>query len=266
MASIGSISGSSGTSSLYNSANIISGLASGMDTEGMIEGLVQSYQNKIQTLNNKATKIQWKQDSYQSIISKMAAFSSKYTSYTSATNLLSSSFFRSAVKVAPQGENADKVSASGRTDSDVILNSVSQLATAARYVTASKLNGDTGNTVTADEAMDFNSDVTLGTLSGSLSFSYGSKSVSINFDEVTDRIGVDEDGNKVELTAQEKAQKVADLIKEKLGNEKITLSNGESVSAADRIGVDVNPSASPPPATLSSGPWASGIPATRITL
>ena len=241
MASIGSISGSSGTSSLYNSANIISGLASGMDTEGMIEGLVQSYQNKIQTLNNKATKIQWKQDSYRSIISKMAAFSSKYTSYTSATNLLSSSFFRSAVKVAPQGENADKVSASGRTDSDVILNSVSQLATAARYVTASKLNGDTGNTVTADEAMDFNSDVTLGTLSGSLSFSYGSKSVSISFDEVTDRIGVDEDGNKVELTAQEKAQKVADLIKEKLGNEKITLSNGESVSAADRIGVDVNP-------------------------
>ena len=63
MASIGSISGSSGTSSLYNSANIISGLASGMDTEGMIEGLVQSYQNKIQTLNNKATKIQWKQES-----------------------------------------------------------------------------------------------------------------------------------------------------------------------------------------------------------
>ena len=45
MASISSISGSSGTSSLYNSANIISGLASGMDTEGMIESLVHSYQN-----------------------------------------------------------------------------------------------------------------------------------------------------------------------------------------------------------------------------
>ena len=81
MASIGSISGSSGTSSLYNSANVISGLASGMDTEGMIEGLVQSYQNKIQTLNNKATKIQWKQDSYRSIISKMAAFSSSVRNF-----------------------------------------------------------------------------------------------------------------------------------------------------------------------------------------
>ena len=78
MASIGGVSGSSGTSSLYNSANIISGLASGMDTEGMIESLVKTYQNKIQTLNNKATKIQWKQESYRNIISKMAAFSSKY--------------------------------------------------------------------------------------------------------------------------------------------------------------------------------------------
>ena len=53
------------TSSLYNSANVISGLASGLDTEGMIEGLVQSYQTKIQNLSNKATKIEWKQEAYR---------------------------------------------------------------------------------------------------------------------------------------------------------------------------------------------------------
>ena len=48
MASIGGVRGNNMTSSLYNSANVISGLASGLDTEGMIEGLVQSYQTKIQ--------------------------------------------------------------------------------------------------------------------------------------------------------------------------------------------------------------------------
>ena len=173
MASIGSISGSSGTSSLYNSANIISGLASGMDTEGMIEGLVQSYQNKIQTLNNKATKIQWKQESYRSIIAKMTAFSSKYASYTSSTNLMSSAFFRSAVKVAAQGKNGEKVTASGRTDSDVVLNGVSQLATAARYTVKTGdagLKGDGGNAVTAEGSMKFDQTVELGTLSGSMSF------------------------------------------------------------------------------------------------
>lgn len=240
MASISSLGGSSSVSSLYNSANVISGLASGMDTEGMIENLVKTYQNKIQTLNNKATKIQWKQDSYRNIISKMAAFSSKYTSYTSSTNLLSSSFFNSAVKVAPQGENADKVSATGRTESDILLNSVSQMATAARYVTNGAFKGGAGNAVTAEKELDLNSDVTLGTLSGSLGFTYGSKDVSISFDEVTDRIGVDEDGNDLGLTTEQKKEKLVDLIKEKLGNEKITLSSGESVSAADRIGVKID--------------------------
>ena len=53
MASISSIMGSSSsTSSIYGSrnTNIISGLASGMDTESMIEGMVQSYQQKIISL------------------------------------------------------------------------------------------------------------------------------------------------------------------------------------------------------------------------
>ena len=37
MASISGATRSNMTSSLYNSANVISGLASGLDTEGMIE-------------------------------------------------------------------------------------------------------------------------------------------------------------------------------------------------------------------------------------
>ena len=141
MASINGVGSSSSISGLYNSANIISGLASGLDTEGMIESLVKSYQNKIQTLNNKATKLGWKQEAYQSIISKAYAFSSKYTSYMSGTNLLAASFFNSAVKIATMGANKDKVSATGRTESDIRLTSVKQLATSARYSTASNQIG-----------------------------------------------------------------------------------------------------------------------------
>ncbi|MDE7010973.1 MAG: flagellar filament capping protein FliD [Oscillospiraceae bacterium] len=241
MASIGGVGGSSGISGLYNSANIISGLASGMDTEGMIESLVQSYQNKILGLNNKATKIQWKQDAYRSIIAKMTAFSSKYASYTSSTNLMSSAFFNSAVKVAAQGKNGEKVTASGRTDSNVVLNGVSQLATAARYTTkAPGLKGDSGTNVTAKEGMDFEETVTLSNLKGSLSFGYGSKTVSINFDEFEDRIGLDADGKPIEnLSAQEKSRLLGAKIEEKLKDERITLSSGESVAASERIGVKV---------------------------
>lgn len=234
MASINGVSSNNTTSSLYNSANVISGLASGMDTEGMIENLVKSYQNKIQTLNNKATKIQWKQDSYRSIINKLVAFSSNYTSYTSPTNLLSASFFNSAVKVAPQGEFAGKVTASGRTDSNVKLNSVSQLATAARYVSnANGLKADGGNAVTASDALDLESDVDLSYLSGSLALKYGGKTVSINFDEVTDQIA---------NNSTDKAGQLKKMIEDKLADQTITLSDGTSVSAADRIGIEVDSS------------------------
>ena len=113
MASLSGVSSSNTVSSLMNSANTITGLASGLDTESMIENLVKSYQTKIETLNQKTTKIEWKQDAYRSIISKMVGFSSKYTSYTSGSNLTSPGFFNSAVKVETQGLFADRVSASG---------------------------------------------------------------------------------------------------------------------------------------------------------
>ena len=69
MASITSLSSSSSSSSIYGNRtyNIISGLASGLDTEELISGVVQSYQQKIQSLQQKNTKLQWQQESIQSL-------------------------------------------------------------------------------------------------------------------------------------------------------------------------------------------------------
>ena len=106
MPSIASLTGStSSTSSIYGNrtTNIISGLASGLDTEAMIEGLVQSYQQKITGLQQDRTKLQWQQSAYQSISDKLVEFSRKYTSYTSSTNLLSQSFFNNAVVTTTNG-------------------------------------------------------------------------------------------------------------------------------------------------------------------
>ena len=233
MASINSVSGNNLTSSLYNSANVISGLASGLDTEGMIEGLVQSYQNKIQSLSNKATKLTWKQDAYRTIIARMNAFSNKYTSYTSSTNLMSASFFNNAIKVAAQGKYADKVTASGRTDSDIKINSVSQLATAARYVTNSNLDFSQGFDITAASGIKFDDKVDMGTLSGSLTLNYGGKTVSVTFDPNKDMIAND-------LSASEKGKELGKMIQSKLADEKITLSSGETKAASDLISVNVD--------------------------
>lgn len=88
--------------------------------------------------------MEWQQEAYRSIIAKMSAFTDKYTSYMSATNLMSTAFFDSAVKVSTVGAYADKISASGRTNSDVQILGVKQLAKAAIY-TVSGLAGGSGD-------------------------------------------------------------------------------------------------------------------------
>ena len=239
MASVSGASSSNITSSLFNSANMISGLASGLDTEGMIESLVQSYQTKINSLNQKVTKTEWKQDAYRSIIEKMVGLNTKYTSYSSTTNLLSPNFFNSAVKVAPQGIYGGRVTASGRSNSDVVLNAVSQLATSAQFRTSSNLKSGDGKSIEAVSGVDLKGKTTLGTLSGSLMLTYGSSDISIQFDEVADVKTLEEIKEKGGARMTD-AEALAELINKKLEGQKVTLSGGASVSAKDRIQVQVS--------------------------
>ena len=238
MASVNSLSSSSSSSSIYGNRtyNIISGLASGMDTEELISGVVQSYQQKIQSLQKDHTSLEWKQEAYQSISDKLVEFSRNYTSYVySSTNLLSSSFFNNAVNITTNGTNAALISASGKTSSDVVVNAVRQLATAARYsVNADSLNGSVssvdGKTVISGGAMGVNPDdtVTVSNLAGSLTFTYGGKTVSIDLGQ---REFFEKDG-KFDVTALESA------INEKLSEQKISTSGG-SGTADQYIGVKV---------------------------
>ena len=238
MASINGVSSSNSLSSLMNSANMISGLASGLDTESMIEGLVKSYQTKINTLNQKVTKTEWKQDAYRSIISKMVGFSSKYTSYTSSTNLMSAGFFSSASKVTTQGLYKDLVAASGKSSSDISLDAVRQLATSAKYRTDSDLKAGDGSSIEAASGIDLDGKTTLASLGGSLSLTYGTKTVSIQFDQVADVEAMKSIEEKMVAEGQTVTTEgvLAELINQKLSDEQITLSSG-AVKASDRIEV-----------------------------
>ena len=156
MANINSLmSATSSASSIYGNRNILSGLASGMDTESMIENSVSGFKTKISQLQQQQTKYQWKQDAYRSITDKMYNLSDKYASYTSKTNLFSNAFFNSATTTVASGANADKVSAVGQASSDIQIVAV-KAATAAHYTVASSaLNygaQTTGAAITADAA------------------------------------------------------------------------------------------------------------------
>ena len=183
MASISSLMGSSSSSSsIYGSrnSNIISGLASGLDTETLIEGMVQSYQQKILGLQQDRTKLQWQQEAYQSISDKLVEFSRKYTSYTSTTNLMSNSFFNNAVITSTKGKYADMVSATGKSSSDISILGVSQLASAARYQTTAVNLGSDGFTAKGS-SVDLSEKMMINNMTGTLSISYtGNVEISIS--------------------------------------------------------------------------------------
>lgn len=266
MASISSLSSSS-SSSIYGNRNIISGLASGLDTEAMIENSVQGYKLKLSSLQQQRTKVEWKQSTYRSIISKMASFTQKYTSYTSGTNLLSANFFNSATKVSAMGKYADKVSATGKTNSTVQINSVKSLATAARYsVGADKLNPSNQ----ASEAFQLNVENTdktknplMGTLKGSMTIGYGGKEIRLSFSEddvfesaaamataINEKleessISFDNGGGQVKASERIKAEANGDKIEFKLvkeGDDNGVWISGTSGNVAEKLGIDIEDS------------------------
>lgn len=244
MASISSLSGSSSSSSIYGnrSYNIISGLASGLDTEELISGLMQSYQQKIQSLQNKNTKYQWQQEGIQSISDKLVEFDRNYSSYVySNTNLSSPSFFNNAVKTTANGTYANLVTASGKTSSTVVLNAVKQLATAARYShSADCLNpnatvNDKTITVTGGKMEDLAGPMELSKLSGSLTLNYGDRTVSIDLGERDLFVKDDGTGKKVFDAAGLK-----ESIEKALSEQQISTSSGSVVKADTMISVSVD--------------------------
>ncbi|MCI8808562.1 MAG: flagellar filament capping protein FliD [Oscillibacter sp.] len=229
MASVSRLSSSA--SSIYGNRNVLTGLASGLDTETMIENAISAYKTKISTLEQKRTKTEWKQEAYRNIIDKMSVFSDKYTSYNSSTNLTSTTFFNQAVRTIAQGENAAKIAASGRTTSNVSINGVKQLATAAKYtISGNKLNGNLsssadGKEISAVSTGSFSLDgpMTLSTLTGSMTLAYGGSKdrsyLKVRFDE-TQVFEDDPPGTQNGKTA---AEKLADEINKQLSEQTITI-------------------------------------------
>lgn len=219
--------GSSSTSSIYGSrnTNIISGLASGMDTESMIEGMVQSYQQKIISLQQSKTKLQWQQNAYQSISDKLVEFSRKYSSYSSTTNLNSQSFFKNAVITTTGGKYADLITATGKSSSEITINSVKSLASSARYSSTTLKAGAVGS------AVDRSKPVVVSQMSGSLTINYGAnQSVELTFD-------TNEDLSQADGTLD--VNKFQEALNKKLSEQTLKDDNGDIVSADKLIEINV---------------------------
>lgn len=229
MSSVSGVS-SSNSSSIYGTRNVLSGLATGLDTESMIENAVSGYQLKISNLQQQETKLTWEQDAYRNLTDPMVQFTRKYTSYTSSTNLLSASFFNNAVITSANGANADCVSATGKTASDIQILGVQNLASAATYrVSASTALGGTASGESAAvtcASVNLNDSKVLSTVAGSLTLTYGSnRTIDLSFDDLDIYSDVDA---------------FASAINQKLDNVTLSNSDGDLVAASTMVKASVD--------------------------
>ncbi len=203
-----------GGTSIYGSRNVLSGLASGMDTESMIENMTQATRLKIAQQKQKKTALGWKQSAYQNISTQLIEFSKKYMEYPSSTNLLSSSFFAQTI-VTSVGKNSELVTGSGKSNNKIEVNGVKQLATNATH-TANAFESKIET-----KAIGMEENITVHDLAGeSLVFKYAGKRYSISLTQGADLDTLD---------------KVAAEINKKLSEAE--LPNGGSL--ADKLNVTV---------------------------
>ena len=127
MASISSVNSTG--SSLTSSIRGFGGLASGLDRDTLIEQFTAGTRSKIAQQKQKQQKLQWTQEAIRGISDKIYDFSSKFTSFSSSSNLTSSKLF-SRSQISVNGVNSKYVSATGSAASaeNLSINRIKQLA------------------------------------------------------------------------------------------------------------------------------------------
>lgn len=219
MASLNSITGTlSSTSSLRG----YGGLSSGLDRDSLIESLTYGTRTKIEAQNAKKTKLGWTQTTLRGIIDKAYNFTNTYTSYTSSSNLTSSTLF-SRTKLSVSGEYSKYVSVSGSISSGdpFSILGVRQLASDAKYTgsVASSSQLTTGD-------IDFTKDVAIDSLRGTyLSVKVGNTLYNADISNI--------DAAAFENNPREA---IADALNKAFADEK--LSNGKSLDTAIKATVE----------------------------
>ena len=130
------------TSTYVNKASSnkgFSGLASGMDTESMVEQMLSGTQNKIDKQNATKQQLEWKQEIYRDIISQINTFQNQFFSFTSDTNFLTQSFFNAMSAIS--ASKAFKVTATSSATTGSTSMEVRRLATNSSISSGANVSG-----------------------------------------------------------------------------------------------------------------------------
>lgn len=198
MATITSLTSSSASYGVNSKG--IGGIATGLDTDEIIKGMTVSTRSKIARQFQNKQLLTWQSEAYRKISSKLIDFSKKYTSFTSNTNLLSSSFY-TKTNISTSGSNASKISVSGNSNITENISIISASRASSGGAISSKNASDQ---IILGENVDF-SDISNTLSDKNISFSLNSKISNISF-------------SKEELIGIDDAEKMASLFQTKLNS------------------------------------------------
>lgn len=126
---------SSLSTSLYGSTTNkgVGGLLSGLDTDDLVKQMTAATRNKINRQYQSKQKLQYRQEAYREISTKLLTFSNKYFSYASGskTNILSPRFFES--NTFKSSSNYVNVTGNAENIKNFEINSITSVATAASF-------------------------------------------------------------------------------------------------------------------------------------
>lgn len=231
MATIGGLTSTTSANSIRG----YGGLASGLDRDTLIEQLTSGTQAKIDKANQQKTKLEWEQEAIREITKKIYDFTQKYASYTSSTNLLSSSFFGRS-DIAVNGDNGKFISVSGSAQASDLLTimGVKQLAQKAMLTTnnnASDRELSLGNIST-----DLNAQIDVNEAGGkTIYLKYGSTSYSVKLGrgdgysygsavEVADSINK----SLAEVSMGDTGKTLADVMNVSVDGDKLKITNNDA--------------------------------------
>ncbi len=191
MATINSLT-RSGSSSAYGvTSKGIGGMATGLDTDEIIRGMTIGTRSKIAKQLQSKQLYTWKSDAMRAVSTKLINFSKKYTSYTSSTNLTSSSFFMKS-EITTAGSNAGKVTVSGSSGITDGISILSATKSAAGSVIADAVGDKTlvGDNINIGKISELKNAGTLTDKQIGFSYNGTTKNITLTQDElsaITDR-------------------------------------------------------------------------------
>lgn len=158
-----------------DSSSKVSGLASGLETESIVEGLMSSYQTKLDKQNQNTTKLEWTAAAYREINTLIKNFRSKYMSVLSDKNMMSgSSYSALSVSMMTSTSAVSVTAASSAVTGTYTINSITQLAAAAKATSTGAFTGASYSSSTTLSELSLANAISFDE-NGELSFSINGK-------------------------------------------------------------------------------------------